>query len=197
MTSIYLAGKISEDPNYKIKFLEKENVLVALGYQQVYNPARIEERAELGWSDYMKIGIENLMKCDEVAFLEDWRESRGAIMEYDIAKRLGIKLKFFNGNTLEDRPQRGIKFDNLKINWSLVDLKLLEGLVRVLMYGEKKYSSHNWQGVENGKERYLSALMRHIVEYQDGKEFDEETGQPVIDSILCNAYFLKYFEENK
>ena len=40
--------------------------------------------------------------------------------------------------------QEGKKFDQGKLDWSLVPFKSLEGMVKVLMFGEQKYSRDNW-----------------------------------------------------
>lgn len=40
----------------------------------------------------MKFCIENLMNCDAIYLLYDWRMSKGAVLEYAIAKELGLKI---------------------------------------------------------------------------------------------------------
>lgn len=96
-----------------------------------------------------------------------------------------------------DQKEIGVKHDEEKLKWSLLPINLLNGVVRVLMYGEKKYSSDNWKRIGNGKERYFSALMRHLTELQDGKELDDDSGLPVIDHVISNAIFMKYFIEKE
>ncbi len=74
-------------------------------------------------------------------------------------------------------------------------MSTLEGAVKVLMFGEKKYSRDNCQKVDNAKNRYFSALMRHLVKYLDGVKTDDESGLPHLDHALCCLIFLKWFEE--
>ena len=81
-----------------------------------------------------------------------------------------------------------------KPNWNLVNLKHLEGLVRVREYGVNKYpdgGADNWQTVP--PEALFTALVRHVVAMSDKGIYslDEESGLPHMDHAICNLYFLK------
>lgn len=91
----------------------------------------------------------------------------------------------------------GKKDDNGKTDWSLLPMSTLEGVVKVLMFGEKKYSRDSWQKVDNAKNRYFSALMRHLVKWLDGEKIDSESGLEHIDHALCCLIFLRWFEKDK
>ena len=41
--------------------------------------------------------------------------------------------------------EKGSRFNQGKLRWSLVHFKSLEPLVRVLEFGAKKYGDYNWQ----------------------------------------------------
>lgn len=92
---------------------------------------------------------------------------------------------------------KGMKFDDGKPQWNLVIKKLLEGLVRVLEFGAKKYAPHSWQTVPNAKTRYFDAIERHLgaLQNEDGSinlnAVDAESGLPHTGHILANAYFLE------
>lgn len=92
-----------------------------------------------------------------------------------------------------------VKADNGKPRLDLVPLEVLIPLAQVREYGLKKYGKsgmQGWKSVE--KERYLAALLRHLVAYQkDNDALDEESGLPAIYHVLCNAAFLaiKHQEE--
>lgn len=92
-------------------------------------------------------------------------------------------------------PEAGMKFDNGKPDWSLLPMHLLEDTVKVLTFGAQKYDRDNWQKVENPKERYYAALMRHLVAYNAGIPHDEETGISHLAHAMCCITFLKHFEE--
>lgn len=104
---IYLAGKITGDPEYRAKFAaakewllaEKEPEEAAPGLLKaspfptadvVLNPAELPE----GWpkSAYMDVCLAMLRKADIAVFLPDWRESRGARLEMDYCCYQGIPI---------------------------------------------------------------------------------------------------------
>jgi hypothetical protein len=95
--------------------------------------------------------------------------------------------------------ERGDKFklDNGKLMWDLLPLKLVEPVVAVLTYGAKKYKPHSWRRVRNGKQRYWAALMRHLVDYQNGEILDKESGLPHLWHAACNIVFLMAFTDNE
>jgi hypothetical protein len=42
------------------------------------------------WADYMADDIKALFECDAIYMLSDWGQSKGARVEYAIAKELGL-----------------------------------------------------------------------------------------------------------
>lgn len=89
----------------------------------------------------------------------------------------------------------GIKNDDGKLQWSLIELKNLEPMLKVLMFGANKYAPDNWKKVPDAKKRYYDAFMRHFASYQAGELIDEESGLPHLDHAQCCLYFLSYFEQ--
>lgn len=87
----------------------------------------------------------------------------------------------------------GVKQDKGKLRWDLVDYESLEEMVGALMVGAEKYEKNNWQKVDNPKDRYFSALMRHLVAWKNGEKTDED-GQSHIGAVMANAMFLSYFD---
>lgn len=85
-----------------------------------------------------------------------------------------------------------LKADNGKARMDLVPLEVLEPMAKVREFAFGKYGADgisNWDGVED--ERYLAALLRHLVAYQkDNNAVDEESGLPAIYHCLVNAAFL-------
>ena len=105
-------------------------------------------------------------------------------------------------------PEQGLRYNTGKCNWSLVDFKALEPMVRVLEYGRDKYTvqlptgeivsgAHNWKkGLDMTK--ILESLARHLFALMSGEENDPESGKPHIGHILCNAMFWSHFyQKNK
>lgn len=91
----------------------------------------------------------------------------------------------------------GMKNDKDKADWSIFKplFKIAEGVVRILMYGEKKYKRNNWQKVSI--DRNFAALMRHITKWVDGEELDSESGLHHLDHALCDLMFIRWQIKNE
>lgn len=94
------------------------------------------------------------------------------------------------------KTMKGRKDDKEKPDWSLLPLKLLTGVVKVLTFGKAKYDRNNWMHVPDAKNRYSSALMRHFSAWQSGEKLDEETKLSHLYHMGCCLVFLIWFEEN-
>lgn len=88
---IYIAGKITGDPNYREKFDAVEKLLASQGYS-VMNPARLGNYPGFSWEEYMGVSTSMQRICDAVVFLPDWQESRGSKLEMKTAESLGQKI---------------------------------------------------------------------------------------------------------
>lgn len=79
----------------------------------------------------------------------------------------------------------GRKDDSGKLRYDLVDPYALAWLVASLTYGATKYAAENWRLVDDWRNRYYAALIRHIEAWRAGEDDDEESGLP----HLANAMF--------
>lgn len=84
----------------------------------------------------------------------------------------------------------GVKDDQGKLMWNLLPWKAVEGMVKVLTFGAKKYTPNGWRSVPNAKDRYTAAMLRHVAAMQSGQVNDPESGLRHIDHVLTNAAFL-------
>lgn len=91
----------------------------------------------------------------------------------------------------------GIKYDNDKLRWSLLPFNVMVDVVKVLMYGSKKYEDDNWKKVDNTKERYFNAGMRHFLAWWMGEKLDEETKLSHLAHAICCLIFLLWFEKEE
>jgi hypothetical protein len=91
----------------------------------------------------------------------------------------------------------GKKYDNGKLRWDLLPLGPVEEVVEILTYGAEKYGPNNWQMVEDWRDRYFAALMRHLIAWRKGERDDKESGLPHLAHALCNLTFLRYLECDK
>ena len=83
---IYLAGKISGNPNYKAEF-ERHAITYEAEGHIVLNPAELPEGMKP--EDYMRICFAMIDVADKVCFLPGWYRSAGARLEYDYCKYIG------------------------------------------------------------------------------------------------------------
>ena len=93
---IYISGKISGLPLKKVteKFKWFSVFLREKGFD-VVNPIEIQPISDdKTWLDYMAEDIKALMQCDSIYMIYDWGQSKGARIEYAIARELGLKIYF-------------------------------------------------------------------------------------------------------
>ena len=74
-----------------------------------------------------------------------------------------------------------------KLMWELLPLTDLEDVVKVYTFGAEKYAPNSWRGLEDGFKRYRAALLRHMVSFENGEEFDKESGLPALAHMAWNA----------
>lgn len=91
---------------------------------------------------------------------------------------------------------KGVKYDEEKLMWSLLDFNSIEDLVKVLQYGAKKYSLDNWKYVEP-KSRYFDACLRHIIAWKQGEQNDSESGLSHLSHAMACLMFLNWSEKQK
>lgn len=91
-----------------------------------------------------------------------------------------------------------IKFDDGKVDWSLVPFEALEGMVQVLQFGAKKYDAWNWTSGGGFKwTRVFASCVRHMFAWIRGEDNDPESGLSHIYHAQCNLLFLAYYIRNK
>ncbi len=91
-TKIYLSGPMSGLPesNYPA-FNAAAEKLRDMGYL-VENPAECGLPAASTWSDFMRAALIQMMSCDVIVMLPNWRKSKGAGIEHNLALQLGIEI---------------------------------------------------------------------------------------------------------
>lgn len=90
----------------------------------------------------------------------------------------------------------GIKYDQEKPRFDLVDPLAVEGLAKVLTFGANKYDPDNWRGGITYS-RLIAAMERHLNAFKRGEEIDPESGLPHIDHLGCNWMFLSFFTKQR
>lgn len=80
-----------------------------------------------------------------------------------------------------------------KLRWELLPLDLVEEIVKVYTAGADKYGENRWQNLPDGYNRYKAALLRHMVEYEKGNIYDEDTGCKHLAQCAWNAIAMLYY----
>lgn len=83
------------------------------------------------------------------------------------------------------------KYDGTKPRVDLVPSSLTLEVGKVLTFGAEKYNAHNWRS-EGGLEwsRLYAAAQRHLLAWNDGETFDEESGLNHLSHAASNIAFL-------
>lgn len=91
--TLYVAGPMTGLPEFNYPaFIDAHMSLTSAGFK-VLNPARHGFDPSKTWSDYMRLGLTDVTKCDGVAVLDGWHNSSGARLEVYVARRLGLPIR--------------------------------------------------------------------------------------------------------
>lgn len=91
-------------------------------------------------------------------------------------------------------PKKNDRLDH-KLRWELLDLSLLEEVVKVYTAGADKYGENTWQQLPDGYRRYRAALMRHLTLFEQGEAVDPDTGCLHLAQVVWNALAMLYFHK--
>jgi len=92
---IYISGKITglATTHARSIFTAIERKITDAGHTPV-NPMSLKHDHDKRWESYMKVDIAELLTCDAIYLMQGWHESKGACIEYNLAKELGIEVYF-------------------------------------------------------------------------------------------------------
>ena len=87
---MYISGRVTNNPNFMQDFSDGELDVVAMGCKPINPVANVP----LGksWIWYMRRDLRLLLDCDSIYMLKGWWRSRGARLEWIIAKSLNYKI---------------------------------------------------------------------------------------------------------
>lgn len=101
---IYISGKITgvADGNQR-KFNQAEHYLIFTEGPEatILNPHKLPHIHDKSWTSYMKEDLRYLLACTCVFALDDWKQSRGAVIEVLLADIVKIPVyEFTNYQTV-------------------------------------------------------------------------------------------------
>ncbi len=100
---IYLAGPMTGLPDHNFPAFHAATKRLAAAGWEVCNPAEnFGGRVDLPREQYLRADVALLVGCDAIALLPGWEDSRGAQLEYLIARELNLTA--FDAHTLCPLP---------------------------------------------------------------------------------------------
>lgn len=87
---VYIAGPITNSPNYKAHFLAAEMALSKDGHT-AFNPCKVDG---FEYREYIDMGLCELMRCEAIYMLKGWALSAGARLEHTYAETVGMKIMY-------------------------------------------------------------------------------------------------------
>jgi len=90
----------------------------------------------------------------------------------------------------------GARHNEGKSRVDLIPPDVLLALGRVYEYGSRKYADRNWERGMPWSTCY-GCLIRHLLKWWAGEEFDIESGLPHIDMVAWNAIALSAYEKRR
>jgi len=156
------------------------------------------------WTNFTKGNIYevNYAKNYLICFIDDnenlcWVHKSTLATDFkDLQQANDIKVNYEIVKPKNETKEHGLRYNEGKERWSLVDFEALKPMVKVLEFGAKKYDDHNWKkGLKTTE--ICESLLRHLTAYLNGENNDKETNISHVGHILCNAMFLSYMMQNK
>jgi hypothetical protein len=115
------------------------------------------------------------------------------IMEKAEDKMRGLDTS--NAIMPEIEPKLAARHNDGKLPMDLVPTDAIKAMASVLKVGADKYALRNWEQGAYFSVPYAS-LMRHLLAFWEGEDYDKESGELHIAHILTNAAFLlRYYNE--
>lgn len=92
---IYISGKITGlNPDQAFSLFNNAELFLTDEGWDVINPMTISHEHDKSWESYMKNDLKALLDCEAIYMLNDWHTSKGANIEYNLARELGLKVIF-------------------------------------------------------------------------------------------------------
>lgn len=211
---IYLAIPYTWNPEVSYEIANKVSAELMKGGHVVFSPishshpiaSHLDKSLRTDHVFWMGKDLPVLKKCDELCIVHIKgkgldpekliKESRGLQEEIQTAKNEGIPITDIDYHYIGNDKERGDRFNDGKLKWSLVDFESLEGMVKVLENGCRKYAKNNWKKGMPVSE-VAESMMRHTFALLKGELKDKESGLDHISHIQCNAMFIDYILRNK
>lgn len=117
MKKIYISGAITGLENAQ-SFFDKAEIGLSEAGWDVVNPMKINHEHDKTWSSYMREDVKALCGCDAIFMLDNWKGSKGAKIEHDLAKVLGLDMIYEKVVNPSEDPMAVIKERSYTIKYT-------------------------------------------------------------------------------
>ena len=160
MIKVYIAGAITDNPNYRAQFAAAEERLKSQGFA-VINPCKNDG---FTYREYINMGLCELMHCDAIYLLKGYENSTGAALEHDYARTVGLRIM-----REEDEQIAAVwKFDGI------LDTKALKAATESLAKVEKMLKTQEFtkygevlRGAKAAAEERAKPDIKSLMQYLD------------------------------
>jgi len=90
---------------------------------------------------------------------------------------------------MSNEKGKGLRFNEGKNRLDLVPTSLIEEVGKVLTFGAAKYGANNYQSGMSWS-KVIASLKRHLSAFENGEDFDKESGLLHLSHLACNVTFL-------
>ena len=130
---IYIAGPMTGLPEHNFPAFHTAADRLRQAGWDVVNPAEnFGGRRDLPRASYIRADVALLIECHAMALLPGWAESRGAKLEYLLARELGIPvIDVATLQPLANAPAATITFDRIAAHNETPDERVLDEAKRI------------------------------------------------------------------
>lgn len=89
---VYLSGPMTGLPDLNFPAFAEAAARMRAAGLEVVNPAELVSTPGLPYGECMRIDIAALVTCQALAQLPDWSQSRGAGVEFAVARAIGMRV---------------------------------------------------------------------------------------------------------
>ena len=97
--------------------------------------------------------------------------------------------------TWTKEPQRSLRYNTGKPDYSLIPIAAMQEAAKVLEYGASKYERDNWRRPTHWSVSF-ACLQRHLAAWQSGEDNDPESGRNHLGHAFCNILQMLHMLEN-
>jgi hypothetical protein len=92
---VYISGPITGKPYGNADLFGQAAAWVTHQGHIPINPHWLKHNHGKTWLEYMREDLKAMMDCDEILMLPGFTESKGAMVEHELARALGLPIKHY------------------------------------------------------------------------------------------------------